>query len=97
MPTDPLALATDAIRTLINRKTAPLSSLAATFQVTEAMSSEDATQVLDRLIAQRFLSVWDADMAQMLAQRLGVEVRWSHARFNGDGEWVEGRGNINGD
>lgn len=90
--TDPLTQATDQIRTLINRKTAPLSPLAAIFQVTEAMSTEDATQVLDRLIAQRFLSVWDADMAQMLATRLGVEVHWSHATFVGDGEWMEGRG-----
>lgn len=92
MPTDPLTTATESIRTLITRKTAPLSSLAAIFQVTEAMSTEDAKAVLTQLIRQRFLSLWDADMAQMLAQRLGVEVKWSHATFKGDGEWIEGRG-----
>lgn len=92
MPTDPLATATDQIRTLINRKTAPLSPLAAIFQVTEAMSDEDAKSVLQRLMAQRFLSQMDADLAQFLAQRLGIEVKWSHTAINGDGEWIEGRG-----
>lgn len=92
MTTDALAAATGKIRELISRKARPLSSLEATFEVTESMSEEDAAQVLDRLIAQRYLDTVNADMAQMLAQRLGLEVRWSHATFAGDGEWIEGRG-----
>jgi hypothetical protein len=91
MHPDPVATATDAIRELVNRKVRPLSWLEATFAVVEAMTTEKATATLAQLIRCRFLSVYDADLAQMLAQKLGVEVRWSHARFNADG-WNEGRG-----
>lgn len=92
MPTDPLALATDAIRALVSRRLRPLSWLEATYLVTDSLSVEDATQVLARLLQQRYLALYDADMAQMLAVRLGVEIHWSHSTFKGDGEWVEGRG-----
>lgn len=92
MTTDPLAAASDAIRALVKRKANPLTWLAATFTVIEAMDDATARAVLGRLMAQRFLAIYDADMAQLLAQRLGVEVQWSHATFMGDGEWIEGRG-----
>jgi hypothetical protein len=88
---DPLTIATAAIRELVNRKARPLSSLEAIFNVSESLSERDAAQILDQLIAQRYLSLWDADLAQMLAQRLGREVKWSHATFNGYG-WNEGSG-----
>lgn len=90
MTTDPLAAATAQISEMVTRKTNPLSSLEATFFVTESMSDQDAQTILQRLLAQRFLCQLDADIAQLLAQRLGVEVKWSHTRF--DGEWKEGRG-----
>jgi hypothetical protein len=91
MRPDPLATATDAIRELVNRKVRPLSWLEATFAVVEAMTTEKATATLAQLIQRRYLAIYDADLAQMLAQKLGVEVQWRHARFNGDG-WNEGRG-----
>lgn len=94
---DPLATATESIRTLVSRRINPMPLLQATFMVVEVMSTEDAKQVLAQLLRQRYLAQTDADMAQMLAARLGVGVQWSHATFKGDGEWVEGRGNINGD
>lgn len=94
MQTTPLDAATDSVRKLANRKIAPLSWLEATFAVVEGMSTEVATQVLDQLLRQRFLAIYDADMAQMLAQKLGREVQWSHARFpiTEDRDWEEGRG-----
>ncbi len=92
MHPDPLAAATDSIRSLVSRKVRPLSSLEAVYVVTEAMSEADAKTILRQLIAQRFLSQMDGDIAQMIAQRLGVPVQWAHARLNGDGKWIEGRG-----
>lgn len=88
---DPLTTATAAVRELVHRKMRPLSWLEATFAVVDAMTTETATATLAQLIQQRYLALYDADMAQMLAQKLGVEVQWSHARFDGDG-WNEGRG-----
>jgi hypothetical protein len=88
---DPLATATDAIRELVHRKLRPLSWLEATFAVAESLTTEKATAVLGQLLQQRYLAVYDADLAQMLAQKLGVEVRWQHTCFNADG-WNEGRG-----
>lgn len=92
MQPDPLAIATDSISDLITRKARPLSSLEATFNVVEAMDAATAKQVLGRLLAQRYLCQLKADLAQMLAQKLAVPVQWSHTKFNGGGEWVEGRG-----
>jgi hypothetical protein len=87
---DALATATERIAELVKRK--GLSSLEATFTVSESLSEQDAKAALQRLIEQRYLCQMDADLAQLLAQRLGVEVQWSHAKFSGNGEWVEGRG-----
>lgn len=81
MPTGPYAAATTAIYALVTRKVRPLSSLEAAFHVAEAMSKTDAQAVLDRLIAQRYLCQTDADVAQLLAQRLGVEVQWLHMPY----------------
>lgn len=92
MQLDALDAATNAIRELANRRIRPLSWLEATFAVVEAMSEAEAKTVLQQLMTQRFLAVYDADLAQMLAQRLGVPVQWSHAMLSGDGEWIEGRG-----
>lgn len=92
MHPDPLAAATDSIRRLVNRRIRPLSWLEATFLVVDGMTNEVAAVVLDQLMAQRFLAIYDADLAQMLAQKLGRPVQWAHARLNGDGEWIEGRG-----
>ncbi|MCC6457841.1 MAG: hypothetical protein IT328_22990 [Caldilineaceae bacterium] len=89
MHTDPLATATERIRDLTRKGRSPLE---ATFTVSELMSDSDAAMVLDRLIAQRFLARPDADLAQMLATRLGREVRWQHAHFNDSDGWHEGRG-----
>lgn len=89
---DPLTTAQDTIRELTTRKVRPLSSLEAVFQVTEAMSEADATEALQRLLAQRYLACDDADLAQMLAAKLGVPVQWSHMPLVPGGEWVEGRG-----
>lgn len=88
---DLLDTTTDDIRALVNRKHNPLSWLEATFTVAEGLSDEVAGEVLQQLLRQRFLAVYDADMAQMLATRLGTEVKWSHAELNGDGIWKEGR------
>ena len=93
MTTNPYAAATAAIHELVTRKVRPLTTLEAVFVVTEAMSEEDAKSVLHRLIAQRYLCQLDADLAQFLAQRLGVQVQWSHARLTvGELDWKEGRG-----
>lgn len=93
---DPLATATNAIRDKVSSKNNPLSWLEAAFVVTERMSESDAKEALGQLIRRQFLSVHDADLAQMLAARLGVQLQWSHkplAEFiSGDGEWIEGRG-----
>lgn len=89
--TDSLATATTAIRALVDRKTRPLSWLEATFQVSEGMSEDEAKEALIQLLHQRFLDRPSADLAQMLAARLGAEVQWSHIKLNGD-EWKEGRG-----
>jgi hypothetical protein len=91
MHPDPVATATDAIRELVHRKVRPLTWLEATFVVTESMTPEAATQALKQLLGQHYLALPDADLAQMLAHKLGVEVQWSHTRFNGDG-WHEARG-----
>lgn len=90
--TDPLAAATAAIHELVTRRSRPLSALEAAFRVTEAMSEADARAVLYRLIAQRYLFQTDADVAQLLARRLGVEVQWSHMPLVPSAEWQEGRG-----
>lgn len=90
MPTDPLATATAQIRLLVDKH--KKSWLEATYFVSESLSEEDAKQVLIALIHRQFLSIGDADLAQMIAARLNVPLQWSHARLNGDGEWVEGRG-----
>ena len=92
MTTDPLAAATDAIRAMIRRKANPRSTLEATFFVTSSMSDQDALRVLQRLIAQRYLCQLEGDIAQLLAQRLGVEVQWSHMPLLPGGGWMEGRG-----
>jgi hypothetical protein len=88
---NPLTTATAKINELVTRRNRPLSVLEATFTVAELMTEADAHDALDRLIAKRFLARDDADLAQMLAQKLGRPVQWSHTRF-GVGEWVGGRG-----
>lgn len=92
MRQDPLTTAQESIRELTTRKVRPLSSLEAVFQVTEGMSADDATEALQRLLAQRYLCQLDSDIAQMLATRLGVEVAWSHMPLVPGGEWMEGKG-----
>ena len=81
--TDPLTTATDAIRKLARRKQNPVSWLEAAFIVSERMSTDDATQVLTQLIQRQFLCTHDGDLAQMLAAKLGVELRWSHTNLAG--------------
>lgn len=90
MPTDPLTTATESIRALVKKH--QKSWLECAYLVSESLSEADAKQVLIALIRRRFLSVNDADLAQFLGQRLGVPIQWSHAKLNGDGEWVGGRG-----
>lgn len=90
MHPDALATATERIRDHIRKGRSPLE---ATFTVSEQMTDSDAAAVLDRLMAQQFLACPDADLAQMLATRLGRGVRWQHAHFNDSDGWHEGRGN----
>jgi len=92
MTTDPYAVAVNTINELITRKVRPLSSLEATFHAIEAMSEVDARATLHRLIERRYLCQLDADIAQFLAQRLGVQVQWSHMPLIPSAEWREGRG-----
>lgn len=89
---DPLTAATEAIHALCNRKARPLSWLEACFEVTEAMDTETATEALQQLIARRYLDRESADIAQMLATRLGIPVQWSHMPLIPGAEWKEGRG-----
>ena len=93
MTTNPYTAAVNTITELVTRKVRPLSTLEAAFHVTEAMSEADARNVLQQLIAQRYLSQVDGDIAQLLAARLGVQVQWAHAMLTSGGlEWKEGRG-----
>lgn len=92
MTPDPYAAAVNTINELVTRKVRPLSTLEAAYHVTEAMSEADARSVLQRLIAQRYLSQVDGDIAQLLATRLGVQVQWSHLPLSPSAEWREGRG-----
>ena len=96
MLADPLTIATAAIREMVNRKVRPLSSLEAIFNVSESLNERDAAQILDQLIAQRYLSLWDADLAVFLAQRLGREIAWKHTFLADDGQWYQGRGHGKG-
>lgn len=92
MTTDTYAAAVNTITELVTRKVRPLSTLEAAFHVTEAMSEADARNVLQQLIAQRYLCQLDGDIAQLIAQRLGVQVQWSHLPLSPSAEWKEGRG-----
>lgn len=92
MPADPLAAATQKIRELVSRKVRPLGWLEAAFLVSEGMPDDDAKEAFKQLLQQRFLVRPDADLAQMLAARLGVEVQWSHMPLVPGAEWQEGRG-----
>lgn len=87
----PLPTAQQAIASMLARKGNTLSSLEATFATVELMSEADANAALDALIAQRHLCQMDADLAQMLAQKVQRAVRWRHYEF-GTGNWNEGRG-----
>lgn len=85
-----LSTVTDRIRELVHKRS--MSWLAATFAVTESMTTQDAQAALKELLFRDGLSVHEADMCQMLAQRLGVELEWEHVKFNGDGIPEKGRG-----
>lgn len=88
---DALLIASEDIRSLVYRKRNPLPWLEAIFTVAEGMTEGFAAQVLEQLLAQRFLAVYDADLAQMLAQKLGRQVTFTHIALTGD-TWREGRG-----
>lgn len=92
MPTDPLTATTEQIHELMTRRFRPLPALAAIFEVTEAMDTGTATTVFTQLVARRYLDRELADLAQMLATKLGVEVQWSHMQLTPGAEWQEGRG-----
>lgn len=89
---DPLSTATERIRNASRRE----NPLAATFLVVEGMDEVTAKEVFAALLRQQFLDCASADLAQMLSQRLGVAVAWSHKPLGdfvgGNGEWAEGRG-----
>lgn len=87
----PLPTAQHAIATMLARKGNTLSSLEATFATVELMSEADANAALDALIEQRWLDRDNADMAQMLSQKVGRAVRWRHLTLSAN-EWHEGRG-----
>lgn len=92
MTTDPLSVATDKISNTSRRQ----NPLVATFLVVEAMDEATAKEVFTQLMHRQFLDCASADLAQMLAAKLGVAVQWTHKPLgdfvSGDGEWAEGRG-----
>jgi hypothetical protein len=88
---DPLTLATDRIHEPANRRINPMDPLIAAFTVTEAMDTETAKQVLQQLLAQKYLAEPDANLAQLLSQKLGIALQWRHVELMGDGGWREGR------
>lgn len=65
--------------------------LTATFHVVARMTDRQARLVLDELRRRPGLSVHEADLAQLAAQRLGVAIQWRHIKLTGD-TWKEGRG-----
>lgn len=87
----PLPAAQHAIATMLARKGNTLSSLEATFATVELMSEADANAALDALIEQRWLDRDNADLAQLLAQKVGRAVGWRHLTLSNN-EWHEGRG-----
>ena len=88
---DPLDIVTERIRALVDDKRRPVDWLAATFQVVEIMTERQARIVYDALV-NKPLAVHDADLLQMVAQRLGITITWQHIDLAPFSQWEEGRG-----
>lgn len=88
---DPLDIVTERIRARVDDKRRPVDWLAATFNVVELMTERQARIVYDALIGKP-LAVHDADLLQMVAQKLGIELHWQHIDLAPFSQWDEGRG-----
>lgn len=66
-------------------------ALTAGFWVVEALNNEGAAAALRALCHADGLCRADADLAQLLAAKLGQPIRWRHMQLGGD-TWREGRG-----
>lgn len=66
--------------------------LTATFAVVSLMDDRQARLVLDELRGRPGLSVHEADLAQLAAQRLGESLQWRHIALGSEAEWRPGRG-----
>lgn len=86
----PVDITTDRIRARVEGKQRE-DWLTATFAVVSAMTDRQARIVLDELRQRAGLSVHEADLAQMAAQRLGETLQWRHIALAGD-TWQPGRG-----
>lgn len=86
---DPLDIVIDRIRALVDERR-PVDWLTATFQVVEIMTERQARIIYDALVG-RSLAVHDADLLQMVAQKLGIELHWRHMDLAPGSQWQEGR------
>lgn len=90
-PVSPLDIVTNKIRERVEDKKCPEDWLTATFRVVEIMSERQARLIYDAL-AGKLLTVHDADLAQLIAQRLGIAITWRHIDLAPGSQWQEGRG-----
>jgi len=88
---DPLDIVIDRIRQRVDDKRHPEDRLTATFHVVSLMTDRQARLIYDAL-ADKTLTVHDADLAQLVAQKLNIEIAWRHIDLTVGAEWQEGRG-----
>ncbi len=86
---DPLDITLDAIRSRVDKKHEDW--LTATYNVVAIMSERQAHIIYDAL-AGKLLTVRDADLLQLTAQKLGIAITWQHIDLAPDSQWQEGRG-----
>ena len=64
--------------------------LVATAHIVQVMTDDQARKVYD-LLMDRPLTIGDADLAQLVAQRLGIELEWWHCDLVPGATWEKGR------
>lgn len=85
----PLDVVTDRIRERVQKRGEDW--LVATHHVVSIATDRQARLVYDAL-AGKLLTIHEADLAQIVAQRLGIAITWRHIDLAPGSQWEEGRG-----